>query len=447
MNNDIVKFIDSRKFSRFDTNLVILGVFLITFTGYAAPAYGSIIPMLFKEWADLNWDQLGYVGSLSEFGSLFGALVCSVISRRFGIKRVLITTVMIFCIGTFSQAFAPTINIFAILRFIAGFGFGGVIPLVLSLLSEYSPKTSKSKSVATALCGNQFGAIIASFVAIYVTTQFGQWRPVFWLGFIPVLLLPYIIKTMPESALFMLKNKDVEGLKRVLSRIDANYASSINIEESVNDFTVKKESNKVYYKDLFSKKYALVSILACVITIMGLLFINGVIVWLPGVMTNAGYAIGSSIAFTIFLCTGTVVGAIFWGSVADKKGFIVLMPSIYFIGSSCLILMGVKSTIVVLYILITLVGFFLFAAHSLVNAFIAQHYPHDLRTVAIGLPNSLGRIGGLLGPALGGLLMANQFSVMGWFMVFAGTGLIAAVSFVLINLQTRKLMNQLTDYA
>ncbi|EID8084140.1 MFS transporter, partial [Salmonella enterica] len=134
-------------------------------------------------------------------------------------------------------------------------------------------------------------------------------------------------------------------------------------------------------------------------------------------------------------------------SVADKKGFIVLMPSIYFIGSSCLILMGVKSTIVVLYILITLVGFFLFAAHSLVNAFIAQHYAHDLRTVAIGLPNSLGRIGGLLGPALGGLLMANQFSVMGWFMVFAGTGLIAAVSFVLINLQTRKLMNQLTDYA
>ncbi|MFU0083572.1 MFS transporter, partial [Salmonella enterica] len=76
------------------------------------------------------------------------------------------------------------------------------------------------------------------------------------------------------------------------SRIDANYASSINIEESVNDFTVKKESNKVYYKDLFSKKYALVSILACVIAIMGLLFINGVIVWLPGVMTNAGYAIG-----------------------------------------------------------------------------------------------------------------------------------------------------------
>lgn len=447
MNNDIIKFIDSRKFSRFDTNLVILGLFLITFTGYAAPAYGSIIPMLFKEWTNLTWDQLGYVGSLSEFGSLFGALVCSVISRKLGIKRVLIASVMLFCAGTFSQAFAPTIKVFAVLRFIAGFGFGGVIPLVISLLSEYAPKSNKSKSVATALCGNQFGAIIASFVAIYVTTQFGHWRPVFWLGLIPVLLLPYIIKTMPESALFMLKNKDVDGLKKVLHRIDKNYSANINVETAINNFTEKKEVNKVYYTDLFGKKYALVSILSCLIAIMGLLFINGVIVWLPGVMTNAGYALGSSIAFTIFLCAGTVVGAIYWGAVADKKGFVVLMPGIYFIGSLCLLLMGVKSTIVVLYVLITLVGFFLFAAHSLVNAFIAQHYPDDLRTVAIGLPNSLGRIGGLLGPTLGGLLMVNQVSVIGWFMVFAGTGLIAAVSFVLINLQTRKLTNLGTDCA
>ncbi|MGG8007161.1 MFS transporter [Klebsiella aerogenes] len=441
MNNDIIKFIESRKFSRFDANLVILGVFLITFTGYAAPAYGSIIPMLFKEWTGLDWDQLGYVGSLSEFGSLFGALVWSVISRRFGIKRVLIISVMFFCVGTFSQAFSPTIEVFAILRFIAGFGFGGVIPLVISLLSEYAPKTSKSKSVATALCGNQFGAIIASFVAIYVTTQVGQWRPVFWLGIIPVLLLPYIIKTMPESAHFMLKKKDVAGLKNVLYRIDKDYSANIDIESAVNNFTIEIDSNKVHYKDLFGRKYALISFLACVIAIMGLLFINGVIVWLPGVMTNAGYALGSSIAFTIFLCAGAIAGAIYWGSVADKKGFAILMPSIYFIGSVCLILMGVKSTIVVLYVLITLVGFFLFAAHSLVNAFIAQHYPHDLRTVAIGLPNSLGRIGGLLGPTLGGLLMANQVSVMGWFIVFAGTGLIAAISFVLINIQTRRLMN------
>lgn len=252
---------------------------------------------------------------------------------------------------------------------------------------------------------------------------------------------------MPESALFMLKNKDVEGLKNVLHRIDKNYSANINIESAVDNFTTKKESNKSNYRELFEKKYALISILACIISIMGLLFINGVIVWLPGVMTNAGYALGSSIAFTIFLCAGAIVGAIYWGSVADKKGFTLLMPSIYFIGSLCLILMGIKSTIVVLYALVTLVGFFLFAAHSLVNAFIAQHYPDDLRTVAIGLPNSLGRIGGLLGPTLGGLLMENQVSVMGWFMVFAGTGLIAAISFLFINIHTRRLMNMQADCA
>ena len=85
-----------------------------------------------------------------------------------------------------------------------------------------------------------------------------------------------------------------------------------------------------------------------------------------------------------------------------------------------------------------MVGFFLFAAHSLVNAFIAQHYPDSLRTTAVGLPNSLGRIGGLLGPTLGGLLMANNVSVLGWFMVFAGMGLVAGISFIIINLHNKK---------
>jgi MFS transporter, AAHS family, benzoate transport protein len=225
----------------------ICWIFLITFTGYAAPAYGSVIPMLFKEWTDLSWDQLGYVGSLSEFGSLFGALVCSVISRKYGLKKVLIVSVLIFCAGTFSMAFAPTIEVFAAFRFIAGFGFGGVIPLVISLLSEYAPKSSKSKSVAMALCGNQFGAIIASFIAIYVTTQFDQWRPVFWMALIPVVLLPYIIKTMPVSALYMMKNKDVDGLKKVLSRIDGDYTSSVNVEQALKHFSEQSETNKVYY--------------------------------------------------------------------------------------------------------------------------------------------------------------------------------------------------------
>lgn len=433
----ITSFIDNTKFNKFHSVLVLLGVFLITFTGYGATAYGSVIPMLFMEWNELNADLLGYIGSLSEFGSLFGALILSMISQKYGVKKTLIVSTMLFCICTFAQAFAPSITVLAILRTGAGFGFGGVIPLVISLLSEYSPKNSKSKTVATALCGNQFGAIIAALVAIVVTSQ-GQWRPVFWIGLIPVILLPLIIILIPESATFLVKTNNIEGLKQIFKRIDPDYEKKIDIEEALH---LSKEntskSSKVSYSQLFEKKYAVVSILSCVIAIMGLLFINGVIVWLPDLMVSAGFELGSSIAFTIFLCSGTVAGSIVLADIADKKGFRLLLPTTYIVGSISLLLMGIRSNIIVLYLFITLVGFFLFASHSLVNAFIAQHYPSELRTIAISLPNSLGRIGGLLGPTLGGILIANNVSVTGWFIVFAVTGFIAAASFIIINIATK----------
>lgn len=437
MTNKITEFIDTRKHGKFHTQLVFLGIFLITFTGYGATAYGSIIPMLFGEWKNLNSDVLGYIGSLSEFGSLFGALFFSSFTKKYGIKRVLITATMVFCLATFGQALAPSITVLAVLRTIAGFGFGGVIPLVISLLSEYSPKTNKAQAVASALCGNQYGAIIASFVAIYVTAQL-QWRPVFWMALIPVFFLPYIIKNLPESSLYMMKTNDVAGLKAVLSKIDPGFASEIDVEAELAEADLSEDVHKVSYKKLFTKEYAIVTILSSIIAIMGLLFINGVIIWLPSLMVEAGYELGSSLAFTIFLCGGTVAGAMFWARVADKKGFTILLPTIYILGSLSLMLMGIKSNIIILYIFVTLVGFFLFAAHSLVNAFIAQHYPDSLRTTAVGLPNSLGRIGGLLGPTLGGLLMANNVSVLGWFMVFAGMGLVAGISFIIINLHNKK---------
>ncbi|EAC5805527.1 MFS transporter [Listeria monocytogenes] len=438
-NNKITEFIDNSSFSRFHITLVALGVFLITFTGYGATAYGSVIPLLFGEWTYLNADILGYIGGLSEFGSLFGALFFGMISNKTGIKKNLIIAAMIFCVATFAQAFAPSAQILAILRAIAGFGFGGVIPLVISLLQEYTPKSSKGKSIAIALCGNQFGAIIAALVAIVVTSQL-QWRPVFYIGLIPIILLPLIIMLTPESTLFMAKKGDVQGIEKVLKRIDVNYAEKLNVSEVLQEIseTVTTQTKKVSYSDLLKGKYLVVTLLSCLNAIMGLLFINGVIVWLPNLMVEAGFELGSSIAFTIFLCSGTVVGSVFWAAVADKKGYRILLPTIYFLGSISLLLMGIKSTIIVLYIFVTLVGFFLFAAHSLLNAFVAGHYPAELRTTAVSIPNSIGRVGGLLGSPIGGLLIANHVSVTGWFIVFAAMGFVCVLSFIVINLVTKK---------
>ncbi len=434
-DNKISQYIDAQKFNKFHFGLVFWGVFLITFTGYGAAAYGSVVSFFYKEWPGLSEDIVSYIASFQELGSLFGAIYFSSITYRYGIKKVLIASTMLYCLGTFGQSLAPSIYILGILRVVAGFGFGGVIPLVISLVSEYSPKTSKSKAVTMALSGNQIGSIIVSIIAIYVTSQM-KWRPIFWLAVIPVVFVPYIFKVLPESSLYLIHQKDTEGLKKVLARVNPNFANEIDVDQIVENYVEVEDVPKVSYLELFRSEYGLISVLSCLIAVMGLLFMNAVITWLPSVMVEAGYKLDSGWLFTIFLCGGAIIGSFYWAAVADKKGFAILMPMLYILGSISLMLMGMKSNLALLYIFITLVGFFLFSAHSLVSAFVAQHYPEELRVTAVSLPNSLGRLGGLLGPSLGGELLAHNVSVTGWFMVFAGAGLIAAVSFIFINISS-----------
>lgn len=430
--NNIKNFIDNSKFNKFHVTLIALGVFLIAFTGYGAAAYGSIIPSILGEW-NLDSSKLGFIGSVQEFGSMFGAILLSIISHKLGLKKTLISSVLVFCTFTLAQSTASNVTSFMVYKFMSGIGFGGVIPISISLLAEFAPKSSKSKAVAMALTGNQIGAIIASLVAIVVVPNFG-WRPLLWMAFVPIIFMVFIVKMLPESAQFLIRKKDTEQLKALLKRIDSDYEQKVDVVSAVEKSNeVTETEKKVSFMTLFSKEYFLVSLLSCVIVVMGLLFINGVIVWLPSLMVSAGFALGSSLAFTTFLCSGTIAGTIVCSAIADKKGFKLLLPVMYILGSVALMAMGVKTNVAILYLIVTLIGFFLFSAHSLVNAFISQHYPEEIRTTAVGFPNSIGRFGGVFGPTLGGLLLSNHASVTTWFLTFASTGLICAVCFIIIN--------------
>ena len=80
---------------------------------------------------------------------------------------------------------------------------------------------------------------------------------------------------------------------------------------------------------------------------------------------------------------------------------------------------------------------FAFSAHSLMNTFASQYYPAEIRTTGVGFANATGRIGGMLGPIVGGMLLTANVSITMWFLVFAIPGIVAAISITLINLQTK----------
>lgn len=431
--NTLNTFLDNSKYKWFHKLLLGICFFIIMFSGYELSVFGSIVPVVIKEW-DVSPTQIGFIGSSAMFGMMFGAIVLSLLADRYGVKKILIVSIFIFNFFIVLATFTDSGLMFGICRFMAGVGSGGATPLVISLLAEYSPKSTKAKMVAIAFCGNQVGGMLAPFVAIHVMPEFG-WEPVLWFSIIPLLLIPIFIRILPESARFLAKSNQIEKLGTVLYKIDENYKVTLERTEqwlnSVSD--QDKQSGKISYLKLFNKKYFVGTVFISLIYICGLLTINGVNIWLPQVMNQNGYGLGSSLTFAIILNLGTLIGTVLWAIMADKVGFNVLMPAIYILGAISLFGMGIKSDLIVMYLFVALIGMFAFSALSMMNPFASQYYPGDIRTSGVGLANATGRIGGMLGPIVGGMLLTSNVSITVWFLTFAIPSVVAALSLIIIN--------------
>jgi len=77
-------------------------------------------------------------------------------------------------------------------------------------------------------------------------------------------------------------------------------------------------------------------------------------------------------------------------------------------------------------IAIAFAGFFVIGAQFCMNAFAAGYYPTTSRASGMGLAFGIGRIGSILGPVLGGVILANNWSTSSIFIIAAVPALVCA---------------------
>ncbi|MGG1399008.1 aromatic acid/H+ symport family MFS transporter [Bacillus salipaludis] len=427
-SNSIKNFLDERKFNRFHLGVLLWGLFIISFEGYDLVVYGSVVPLLTKEWA-LTPVQAGVIGSYGLFGMMFGSIILSLLADRFGRKSIIIVSVAFFSIFTTLSGFAREPHLFSWCRFLAGVGFGGALPSVISLITEYIPKSSKNKSITMALCGNQVGGILAPLIGVIVFASLG-WRPALWFAIVPLFVIPVMIKTLPESPQFLIRKGKLDVLDATLRKIDPDYKNQLIVEQTS---LMEPPVERTPIIGLFKNKLGVSTILFCIVYFMGLLMIYGLNTWLPKLMQSAGYPLISSLGFAIFLNGGALVGTIIIGVIADRKGSKKLVTGLYVLGAICLALLGIKSNIFFLYLLIAIAGVCTMGNQSLLNAFVSQYYPDQVRSTGVGLANGVGRLGGMLGPTLGGILLSQNVSVGLCFLVFALPGVCAAIALLFVK--------------
>ncbi len=421
--HNVTDFLDTAKFNRFHGLILFCTMFLIVIDGYDLVVYGAVVPSLMEAWS-ISPVQAGTLGSYALIGMMLGALTLGALGDKFGRKTISIFCMLLFSVFMILSGFASGATDFGIYRFITGLGLGGLMPNVIALMTEYSPKRNRSMIVAFMFNGYSIGGIISALSSLALISTLG-WKYVFILGvLIPLILSPFIAALLPETPQYYLAKNKQEKLAKILKKINP----AIQIQPDA-QFEINVEKKKgVPIVHLFRNKRGTSTLMFWITFFMSLLTIYGFNTWLPNLMVDAGYALASGIWFLLVFNGGAAFGSLMGGWLSDRFGARKVLVVFYLIGALCILTIGFNPSAVLLYILVFITGSTTLGSQNVGNAFVSQYYPSDLRSTGTGAALGVGRIGGILGPYLGGLLVSMGVSFQGNFLVFAIPGLLAAIA-------------------
>ncbi|USZ15145.1 MFS transporter [Moraxella sp. FZLJ2107] len=429
---NVNEVIDNARFQPFHWQVLFWCLLVIIFDGYDLVIYGVALPLLMEQWS-LTSVQAGMLASSALVGMMFGAMIFGGLADKFGRKKIIMVCTAFFSGFTFLGAFAPSPTEFAILRFLAGLGIGGVMPNLVALTSEYAPKKSRATMVSIMFSGYAVGGIISALLGSFLVKDYG-WEIMFYLAGIPLAGFPLIWKFLPESLTYLVKDNK-QGLarhiiKKVEPSLTVNDDALLILAESSAPPASQGSSS---FKQLFTEGRAFGTLMFWVAFFMCLLMTYTLSSWLPKLMLSAGYSLGASILFLFALNIGAMIGAIAGGFLADKfhlKPVIVTMCALAALSISAL---AFNSPPFILYSLVAVAGATTIGTSILLYSYLAQFYPLHIRTTGIGSASAVSRIGAIVGPIITGFLLSLNLPHAWNFWSIAIPALIATVAMAVLK--------------
>ena len=333
--------------------------------------------------------------------------------------------------ATILNGFASSPSEFGIYRFIAGLGCGGLMPNAVALMNEYAPKRLRSTLVAIMFSGYSLGGMLSAGVGIFMLPRFG-WESMFFAAAVPLLLLPVILYYLPESIGFLVRQGRTEEARQLLKRLDPTC--DIQPDDTLQASTVGAGSSRERagkfsaVLDLFRNGLATRTLALWLAFFCCLLMVYALSSWLPKLMANAGYSLGSSLSFLLALNFGGMAGAILGGWLGDRYNLVKVKVAFFLAAALSISLLGVNSPMPVLYLLIFIAGATTIGTQILLYAGAAQLYGLSVRSTGLGWASGIGRNGAIVGPLLGGALMGINLPLQLNFIAFAIPGAIAALA-------------------
>jgi len=422
---DVGEVIENSRLGWFHVAVLLNTCMVMFIEGYDMQVTSYAAPAIIKAWHLTN-AYFGPVFGFGLFGYLLGGTALGHLGDRFGRKKVIIGGSLLFGMFTFATAYATSLTGLLILRFVAGVGIGASIPAAIALTVEYAPAHLKARIISFLFLGYTLGGTLGGFIAAKLIPAFG-WPAVFKLGGIaPIILAAIVAFSLPESVRFLALRRDQPDRVRAILR---RLTRDSTLDDS-SDFVLAEERNQGFpVKHLFTKGRAAMTILlwiAFASSLLGHYFLTS---WLPTILAGAAVPLTYAIISGALLQGGGGIGGLLICWLSDRKS--MLFIAVAFCVASPLIVLIPRARGSSLLMLAFLVGFFLVGGQIGLNSIAGTIYPTDIRATGAGWALGIGRIGSILGPVLGGVLISAHLPLK---LLFVYTALVVLVCAITISI-------------
>jgi AAHS family 4-hydroxybenzoate transporter-like MFS transporter len=339
-------------------------------------------------------------------GLMISSMLSGPIADRWGRKWPIVACTLIF--GTFAMLTARCTSFDQLLafRFLTGLGLGGALSNSVALMSEYAPKRLLAVIVSIMFCGMPTGAVLGTQLSAVMLPRWG-WQSVFYAGgVLPLTLALLLIAILPESVRYLeVSGADQRKISNILARISPQLA-----EAPISRAEHQDQRRNAPVINLFTEGRAAGTILLWIPYFMNLLMLYFIVFWLPALLRQTGKPISAGMTAIMLFSVGGIAGSFVEGAFMNRWGaFNVLLAE--FLCTTLLIASLAYSTAFPLMMAITFVlGFVVQGAQGGLSAVAATFYPISIRSTGIGWCLGVGRIGSIVGPMLGGMMLKLDWS-------------------------------------
>ncbi|WP_327358546.1 MFS transporter [Streptomyces sp. NBC_01304] len=408
-------------------------IFIIGGLGYLFDAYdialnGFLMPLLGTHF-DLSLSARGLVATANLVGMAVGAVAWGAVADRVGRKKAFSITLLIFAVFSVLGALSPTYEIFLALRFLAGIGLGGCIPVDYALVGEFSPRKYRGRVLTALDVWWPVGVTLCGLVSTAMLSLDGNWRWMLTTMSLPALLLFWVRRGIPESPIYLAKKGREAEARAVIDDLVARTGAPVEpyaipappaTEDARGIRAATEQLARIWQ---FSPRITSTAwLLFCTV----LLVYYAALSWMPSILREEGQGDTAAFMSTTLMSGVGIAGVLVSTALVDVVGRKWLIGVSAPVAALALVVFAlVRKEPTGSLVAIAVFGFLMQLTIPVLYAYAAELYPTHLRAGGFGWASSVSRaltgfapllFGSVLWPRLG---LPLTFTVLGGAVLFA----------------------------